>query len=87
MPGHGEVETTVRTTRWSVGKSIKVTYDSDNPERVRAVSGPEQAWRVPLIIALSFFAVALLGVWYAIRLWIGRPSRLYLKNRTGARST
>lgn len=75
--GRDEISTTLRTTRRSVaaGDSVSITYDIDDPERVRAVDGPELAWRVPLILSLTVCFLAMCAFWIAFTLRIGRPSR------------
>lgn len=75
------VDTTLRTTRVRVGSTLALTYDANHPERVRAVDGPEQAWRVPLVIGLVVVAFASIPGWLAVRLRLGRPSRGHLQAR------
>ncbi|HWJ61833.1 MAG TPA: DUF3592 domain-containing protein [Acidimicrobiales bacterium] len=75
------VDATLRTTRTQFGDTVWLTYNPDSPEEVRAAEGPEQSWRVPLILGLTVVWFGSLQLWMAIRLRAGRPSRLWLKNR------
>jgi hypothetical protein len=74
-----EVTTVMRSTRTVFDSRTTLRYDPDDPTRVRAELGPEQAWRVPLIVGGSVLAVGLFLLWQAFRLRVGRPSRLYRK--------
>jgi hypothetical protein len=78
----GEVVTTsLRSTRQQFDRTVWLTYDPASPEQVRATEGPEQSWRVPLILGLTITWFAALSAWTALRLRAGRPSRLYLRSR------
>ena len=71
------VTTTVRTTRGTFGRSIELTYNPHEPTTVRALDGPERAWRIPLILGGSMAGIGISCAWTAFRLGKGRPSRLY----------
>jgi hypothetical protein len=71
------VTTTVRTTRRQFDDTVEITYDRDEPTRVRAVDGPEQPWRVPAIVVACLDGLGIWFGWTVVRLRIGRPSRLY----------
>ena len=72
-----DVTTTVRTTARDFGTTFEITYDPADPTSVRAVDGPERAWRVPAIVAATLAGLGLYAAWTALRLANGRPSRLY----------
>lgn len=74
-----DVVATLRTTRRtvSVGDAVRLSYDNDNPKKVRAAAGSEFAWRIPLIAVATFWFFAGCAFWVAFTLKIGRPSRTY----------
>lgn len=76
-----KIDTKLRTTRTSFGPTVLLTYDPNDPQQVRATEGPELAWRVPLILGLTIAWFGGLQAWLAIRLRVGRPSRVWLKSR------
>ncbi len=83
------VTTTVRTTRRQFDDTVEITYDRDEPTRVRAVDGPEQPWRVPAVVAACLGGLGIWFAWTVARLRIGRPSRLYRRvvwQQTSSRS-
>ena len=71
------VESTVRTTRLSVGPTMLVHVDPDDPSRLRAYHSPEQRWVWPII--LSGTAVGL-GGWL---LWHARAEERFRRGTAG----
>lgn len=81
------VSAVLHTTRRNIeaGDPVRLTYDSTEPTRVRAVDGTEMAWRVPLIIAVTLWSLALICLYLAVMLRLGRLPRSYLKSRPAGR--
>lgn len=74
------VVATLRTTRsYQVGDRLHVTYDRANPERVRWSREDTNAWRTPLLVAITLWLLA--GGFFAAA--IGRsPTARRLAART-----
>ena len=75
-----QVTTTMRTTRRKFREFVDLTYDRGDPQTVRAVEGPARSWRVPLIIGATMVFMAACFAWFALRIRLGRPSRMYRRS-------
>jgi hypothetical protein len=75
-----QVSTTLRTTRRKFRDFLELTYDRDDPRTVRALDGPERSWRIPLIIGATMLIMAACFAWFALRIRLGKPSRMYRRS-------